>query len=256
MKQAISYTIIFLGIQLLIGGLVTGALKLSGHEQLLTSPYTNIASMILFSLITITMFLACRWAVASKDFLLSRPFGVLFWSVMAALGVVAPSIFVQELMPELPNLVEAEMGEIMSVRGGYFVICLLAPLTEELVMRGAVLRALLAWKPGQQWAMIALSALFFAIIHMNPAQMPHAFAMGLLLGWMYVRTGSIVPGVAFHWANNTVAYLLYRAYPSPDVKLVDILGDQTHVIMAVGFSLCILLPAIYQLAIRMKREES
>jgi hypothetical protein len=104
--------------------------------------------------------------------------------------------------------------------------------------------------------MIALSALFFAIIHMNPAQMPHAFAMGLLLGWMYVRTGSIVPGVAFHWANNTVAYLLYRAYPSPDVKLVDILGDQTHVIMAVGFSLCILLPAIYQLAIRMKREES
>ena len=94
MKQAISYTIIFLGIQLLIGGLVTGVLKLTGHGQLLASPYTNIATLVLFSLTTIIVFIARRWAVASKSYLVSRPWGVLFWSVMAALGVAAPSIFV------------------------------------------------------------------------------------------------------------------------------------------------------------------
>ena len=39
---------------------------------------------------------------------------------------------------------------------------------------------------------------------------------------MYKRTGSIVPGVAYHWANNSVAYVLYNVYPDSDIKLVDI----------------------------------
>ena len=88
---------------------------------------------------------------------------------------------------------------------------------------------------------------------MNPAQMPHAFVIGLLLGWMYWRTGSILPGVAYHWANNSMAYILYNIYPNPDIKLIDVLGSQQHVLMAMGFSLLILLPAIFQLNIWMKR---
>ena len=253
MKKAISYTIVFLGIQMLAGGLVNAVVGLSGHSEWLSSPYVAIATMVLASLTTLIVFVWARWACPTKDYLLSHPWTVVAWSVVAALGVVLPSIYVQEQMPELPNLVEQEMGQIMDTRGGYLVICLLAPLIEELVMRGAVLRSLLAWKPGQRWAMIAVSALFFALIHLNPAQMPHAFVMGLLLGWMYERTGSIVPGVAFHWANNTVAYVLYKLYPDPDIRLTDILGSDRQALMAVGFSLCILLPAIYQLWLRMRR---
>ena len=251
--NALYYTVVFLLIQLLAGGLVALALKLLGHDDAVNSPYSTIGGMVVFVIVTLGVFLHFGWAEASRSYLQSRPWAVLTWSVLAALGVVVPSIYAQELLPSLPNIVEEEMGAMMSVPGGYFVICLLAPLVEELVMRGAVLRALLRWMPGRQWLMIALSALLFALIHMNPAQMPHAFVMGLLLGWMYVRTGSIVPGVAFHWANNTVAFILYRLYPSPEIRLVDILGSQHHVLMAVGFSLCILLPSLYQLWLRMKR---
>ena len=102
--------------------------------------------------------------------------------------------------------------------------------------------------------MIALSALIFAIVHLNPAQMPHAFLIGLLLGWLYMRTGSIVPGVAYHWANNTVAYVMFHVYHNPQ-SLTDIIGPGTRpLLLALLFSLCIFLPAIVQLNQRMKVE--
>jgi hypothetical protein len=59
--------------------------------------------------------------------------------------------------------------------------------------------------------------------------------------------------MAYHWANNSAAYALYNIYPNPDIKLIDILGDVTHVWLAVGFSMLILLPALFQLHIRMKQ---
>ena len=104
--------------------------------------------------------------------------------------------------------------------------------------------------------MIVLSALFFALVHGNPVQMPHAFLIGLLLGWMYWRTGSIIPSIAFHWVNNSVAYVMYNLYPYPSLKLADLLGgSQRHVLMAVAFSLLILLPALYQLHLQMKKSK-
>lgn len=254
MKNALKYTLVFVAIQVVASILVNLALELSGHSELRQSPYAMIALDLLFSLVTLVVFLRTRWAEASADYLRSRPWTVIVWSVVAASGALVPSIAVQEMMPELPNFVEEEMGGMMNARGGYFVICLLAPLVEELVMRGAVLRALLLWRKDRPWTMIAISAFLFALIHMNPAQMPHAFVIGLLLGWMFYRTGSIVPGVAYHWANNTAAFILFKLYPDPSTHLIDILGTQRNVAAAVAFSLLILLPAIYQLNIWMKKE--
>jgi membrane protease YdiL (CAAX protease family) len=146
------------------------------------------------------------------------------------------------------------MLQMMNTPGGYAVICLLAPIAEEMVFRGAALRTLLEWKPERRWLMITLSALLFALAHMNPAQFIHPFLIGLLLGWMYERTGSIIPGIIYHWANNTVAYLLARIYQDPDVGITDIFGSQSHALMAVGFSLLIFIPAIYQLNLWMKKQ--
>ena len=144
----------------------------------------------------------------------------------------------------------------MGTPWGYLIIGLLAPLSEEIVMRGAILRELLRSSRLTPWGSITLSAVFFALIHMNPVQMPHAFLIGLLLGWMYWRTGSILPGVAYHWANNSVAFVLHAIYPNPDIKLIDVFqGSQLHVYMAVFFSMLILLPALYQLHVWMRRAE-
>ena len=164
----------------------------------------------------------------------------------------ADMVCIQEQMPELPNVVEEEFDMILRNRYGYFVIGLLAPLAEELVFRGAILRSLLKWN-SRPWVAILISAVLFSAAHMNPAQIPHTLLIGLLLGWMYYRTDSIVPGVVFHWVNNTVAYVLYNLYPNPDMTTTDLFGSERPVLMAVGFSLCILIPSLLQLNMRMQK---
>ena len=252
MKNAIIYTIVFLAIQVIAGFMVKGAWMLIYGEGAQMGALGLIITMTLFSVFVMALFLGTKWSEASRDWMQTRPWFVLFWCVLAALGALIPSTWLQEQMPALPNWVEDEFEMILKDRWGYLVVGLLAPLAEELVFRGAVLRALLRWN-SRHWVGISISALLFALIHMNPAQMPHAFLIGLLLGWMYYRTDSIVPGVVYHWVNNTVAYVLFNLYPDPDLTLMDLFGSQQRVLMALGFSLCIFLPALFQLNLRLKK---
>lgn len=253
MKNAIVYVLAFVVISLIASTIVQGIpMLIVGQRVPLTSTMLIVAA-VLSSLTTIGVFLFLQWADVSRRYLLTRPWGVMFWCGIAACGVMVPSLCLQEVMPELPNYMSSEFDMIMGDRWGYFAIGILAPIAEELVFRGAVLRALLRWNRMNHWLCIGFSALAFALVHANPAQMPHAFLAGLLLGWLYYRTGSIIPGMVFHWVNNSLAYILYNLYPDPNIRMVDILGSQRHVAAAVLFSLFILLPALYQLNLRMKR---
>ena len=252
MKNALIYTVIFGAIQVVVSFMVQGVWMLvMGKDQVMNAT-GMIITMALFSIITMAVFLMAKWSVVSRHWIRTRPWFVLFWCVVAALGALVPSVWLQEHMPELPNLVEGEFDMIMKDRMGYFVVGLLAPLAEEMVFRGAILRSLLRWK-SNPWVGIVISAILFAVIHMNPAQMPHAFLIGLLLGWMYWRTDSIVPGVVYHWVNNTVAYILYNIYPNPDLTLLDLFGSDQKVWMALGFSLLIFLPSLFQLNQRLSK---
>ncbi|MBO4659178.1 MAG: CPBP family intramembrane metalloprotease [Prevotella sp.] len=219
----------------------------------ITAPMLIVSSAI-YSIITLIIFLWKKWSVVSGNYLRTRPTGVLLWAAVAALGTVIPSEVFLELVP-LPDVNSDILGEVMGSRWGYLCICIFAPLVEEVVFRGAILRALLQGM-NSHWAAIAVSAFLFALVHLNPAQMPHAFCLGLLLGWMYYRTGSIIPGIMVHWVNNTLAYAVYNIFPNAeDIKIVDLFGgDYTRVALSVVFSLLIFIPAIYQLHVRMKRE--
>ena len=252
MKRAIVYTLIFAGIQMLGGGLVDLAYLLIKGDGINIGSTGLIIATALTGVATIIVFLATKWTVVSRHWVQTRPWFVLFWCVMAALGLLIPSTWLQEQMPELPNIAEQTFDLIMKDRLGYFIVGLLAPLAEELVFRGAVLKSLLQWKQNP-WVGIVISAILFALIHMNPAQMPHAFLVGLLLGWMYWRTDSIVPGVVYHWVNNSVAYIIYNIYPDPSLTLLDMFGSQQKILMALVFSLCVFLPALYQLNLRLKK---
>lgn len=263
MKQTLTYLLVFIGIQFAGGAITQAAWKMVTGSPDVTATML-ITSTVVVSALTITVFLWARWTEVSPNWLRSRPWMTLFWCALAALGTIVPSTWLQEQMPELPNIIENEFDMILANRWGYLTIGLLAPLAEEIVFRGAILKAMLNWNnDGQQstpnkqaFIAIIFSALLFTLIHFNPAQMPHAFLAGLLLGWMYWRTGSILPGLCFHWVNNSIAYVLYNLYPNPDLRLIDLFhGSQQHVLMAVGFSLLILLPALYQLHIWMRRAE-
>ena len=252
MKNALIYTIVFAAIQVVVSMLVQGVWMLVMDKESAMNATGMIITMAVFSVLTMVVFLWAKWSVVSRHWVRTRPWFVLFWCVLAALGALIPSVWIQEHMPELPNIVEGEFDMIMKDRWGYLVVGLLAPLAEEMVFRGAVLRSLLRWKENP-WIGIVISAVLFAVIHMNPAQMPHAFLIGLLLGWMYYRTDSIVPGVVYHWVNNTVAYVMYNLYPNPDLTLVELFGTEQKVLMALGCSLLIFLPSLFQLNQRLNK---
>lgn len=254
MKKAIVYTLAFLVIQVSLPILIQQVLRLITGTTPEVDAKFLIISETACSVAIIALFMYLHWVEVSRSYVRSRPWGVLTWCAVAAVGAVIPSTCLQEQLPELPNLAEQQFDMILRNRWGYFAVGLLAPVCEELVFRGAVLRALLR-SISQHWVAITVSALFFALIHANPAQMPHAFIIGLLLGWLYYRTDSVVPGIVYHWVNNSVAYIIYNLYPSPDIRLIDILGSQRSVGAAVFFSLFILLPALYQLNLWLRKAE-
>lgn len=258
---ALAYVLVFLFINIISQTIALFVEKMVVKDAADTlSPLATVIAMAVSTLVTVTIFLWTKWAVVSRNYIMTRPWMVLSWSVVAALGAIIPSVYLQELMPEWPDAIQKMVDEaaqqmigIMNTMGGYAVVCLLAPIGEELIFRGAVLKKLLAWKPQHRWLMIMLSALLFAMAHMNPAQFIHPFLIGLLLGWMYERTGSIIPGIAYHWANNTAAFLLTRIYQDPDITITQILGSHSRALMAVGFSMLIFIPAVYQLNMWMKK---
>ena len=84
---------------------------------------------------------------------------------------------------------------------------ILAPIAEELLFRGYILRSLYPY--GKKFAVFA-SAFLFGLFHGNLLQTPYAFLMGLLLGWVTVEY-SVTWAIALHMFNNLVlADLLTR----------------------------------------------
>lgn len=255
MLNAITFLFVFLAIQIAVTmgtGLVLR--HIPGTDPAGTA--ATIVSMALFSAITAAVFIAAKWCRVSPAWLRTRQWGVLLWSALAAVGAAIPSVWLQEQMPALPDMVGEQIGLILESRWGYVAVGLMVPFAEELVFRGAMLSALLA-RLARPWTAILVSALLFALAHLNPAQMPHALLAGILLGWMYWRTGSILPGIAFHWVNNSVAYVLCNIMPAPDAPLVTLFGgSQRHVWLALLFSLFILVPSVVQLGLRMRRAKA
>jgi glutamate-5-semialdehyde dehydrogenase len=82
----------------------------------------------------------------------------------------------------------------------------IAPLTEEVIFRGLILRGMLG-RLRASWA-VALSAVLFAVTHLNPAQAPVALLLGLLLGWIYLRTRSLGLCMIGHAVNNAAIYAI------------------------------------------------
>ncbi len=215
---------------------------LTGSDEKTT--FMTIVATAIYTILTIALFLSLRWAKVSGHYLRTRPWGQVMWCVLAASGTIIPSIWFQEQITFLPDISSDSLAEVLKSPWGYFAVGILVPLTEEIVFRGAILRSLLKLnkKVMKPWVAIVASALIFAIAHVNPAQMPHAFLIGLLLGWMYRRTGSIVLCVAMHWVNNTAAYVLYNILPNPDAPLIyHFNGNEQTVFLSILFSLCLLI---------------
>ena len=83
---------------------------------------------------------------------------------------------------------------------GVLLICVQPGVFEELAFRGVILSSL-QLAIGNKEALL-VSAMMFAILHLSLPSMPHLFVIGLVLGWLRLRTGSLLPGMLMHFTHN------------------------------------------------------
>lgn len=124
--------------------------------------------------------------------------------VGAAFGIVSINILSEQM--QLPNIMEDQFIELSSSVVGALSIAVIAPVVEELVFRESITGYLLrnGCKP---WIAILSSSLIFGIIHLNPAQIPFATIIGIILGILYWKTGNVILCTIVHIANNSQAVI-------------------------------------------------
>lgn len=112
-----------------------------------------------------------------------------------------------------PEFLEQLMKQIHTNKISTFLsIVLFAPLLEELFCRGIILRGLLHHTTPIK--AIALSALMFGLMHLNPWQAIPAFILGVFMGWVYWRTHSLWATIFIHFVNNGFSYIVTLLYPN------------------------------------------
>jgi membrane protease YdiL (CAAX protease family) len=148
--------------------------------------------------------------VPGTTVLLSVLCGAALW--VASAGLVETQAHVWPPPPEVFQFLDkmgADLGPSHGVATAANVGALaVAPaLAEELVFRGMLLGSLAG--AGSAPFAVAASALAFAAIHVEPAsyRMPFAFLLGIALGGMRLRTGSVLPGIVAHGVLNSITLL-------------------------------------------------
>jgi membrane protease YdiL (CAAX protease family) len=145
---------------------------------------------------------------------LSLACGGALW--VAAAGLLQVQYVVWRVPPDVLPLFESlharlDLWPPWQAALSLVAIALGPALSEEVAFRGAVLGTLR--RPlGDRGAVLASAALF-GLIHLWPAgyRVPFALALGLALGALRLRTGSIVPGILAHATLNTTTVIVTRA---------------------------------------------
>ena len=131
-------------------------------------------------------------------------------------------------------------------------VSVFAPLFEEWLCRGIVLRGLLNNNVSPAKAII-VSSIFFAVLHMNPWQAIPAFLLGSLFGYVYYKTGSLKLTMLMHCANNTLAAILSKVPAFKDAEtFMDVLSPWAYWCI---YAACLLVVFCTVLVFRTKEEE-
>lgn len=163
-----------------------------------------------------------KYAPLNKQTLSPVSSKLLIVCVLFILGMGAWTNYLNEAL-NLPNTMEDLFAKTMVNPLGIVAVVIMAPIIEEMLFRGAIEGHLLRKWKNPVWS-IVVSSLLFGLVHGNPAQIPFAFVLGLALGWVYYRTGSLLPGILMHFINNGSAVLMYWLVDDKDATLNELMG--------------------------------
>lgn len=139
--------------------------------------------------------------VTPMGILLSVLCSVLFFLLLdKCLDPIFESVFPQseqDYQETIQSLMKSPVTSLLQV-------CIVAPIIEEILMRGFVLGGL-----KNTYGVIGalfISALFFALLHFNMLQTLSAFVCGIILGLLYIKTDSIPCCIIAHCGYNFISY--------------------------------------------------
>ena len=242
---------ILLGL-LLVGGLVGNFISLGFVAALGQDAGMEYGMLVSYPVMFIPPMMYA--SIKSRNFSYVRPgllldskhFSPLGWAlcslfvILATVSLAFCSDAILSAMPEMPYWLE-EMLKGLTSEGtiwiNFLMVSIFAPFFEEWLCRGMILRGLLGNKVKPAWA-IVISAVFFAVIHLNPWQAVPAFLLGCLFGFVYYRTGSLKLTMLMHFANNTFSLVMSNLDAFKDVESwLDVLPGARYWVI---FSACIL----------------
>lgn len=128
-----------------------------------------------------------------------------FWFVVACLvlgflGLAINSFILSTLMSDLTSSYKASLPILSSGVLGIFAVVVLVPITEEVVFRRVIIGSLS--QSMHPFIAILISAILFGVLHGEAVQMLGATIIGLLFGWIYYQSKSLLPSTLLHIFNN------------------------------------------------------
>ena len=128
---------------------------------------------------------------------------LVLWGVILLMLI---SVVLEPLLSLFPQTY-LDMLKDTAGSGGWAVLTLVivAPIVEEVLFRGIVQETVT--RQYGAWRGLLVASAIFGIIHFIPQQVINAFFAGLVLGYIYLKTGSLIPVIMIHAINNAIAYI-------------------------------------------------
>lgn len=111
----------------------------------------------------------------------------------------------------VPDIFQQAIEDILETENtaaGFFLLAILAPVTEEPLFRGAFLRGF-TLRYSRRKA-IVLQAFLFMLLHVNPWVFASSFTAGLVFGYIFTVTRSLIPVIFGHMTINGAIFLVYN----------------------------------------------
>ena len=172
-----------------------------------------LSALVMLIFLHFTGFYRLRWGLVRS--IAPRP--LLLSTLLVFTSMFALNIFVQ-WFPLENNLTDLFVGLSRNPLG-IISLAFLGPLLEEVLFRGAI-QGLLMRFFGRPWPAIIVAALVFGVFHMNPVQIVYATLLGIVFGWIYYRTGSLMSVIVGHVLNNSLAVATTLAFSSAEEQAV------------------------------------
>lgn len=135
------------------------------------------------------------------------------------------SLLITLLSPNVSmNILGTGSGSISALEVFLLVVstAIIPGIVEEIMFRGIILTNLIPYGRGMA---IVCSALLFGLMHKNPSQFLYTTLMGIVLGYIYVRTRSIWICVLIHFTNNALGILQQIFYQCYDTaRATELMG--------------------------------